>query len=110
MNHLPLRGTNVRIMHPDPFLSAGLVAALRVYAGVEVFVHGAGSASADEPQVDVVVADYGTALQPADGEVRRSYGLPGSAKVLALTPNDREVDIRRAIEAGVYGYLLAGRP
>jgi DNA-binding NarL/FixJ family response regulator len=29
---------------------------------------------------------------------------------MALTSNDREADIRRAIEAGIHGYLLLGGP
>jgi two-component system NarL family response regulator len=32
------------------------------------------------------------------------------ARILALTTHDREVEIRRAFEAGVHGYLLLGGP
>ena len=32
------------------------------------------------------------------------------ARILILTANDREADIRRAIEAGIHGYILLGGP
>jgi DNA-binding NarL/FixJ family response regulator len=59
--------------------------------------------------VDVVIADYQHGLRLADGEQRAALGIR-EARVLVLTANDREVDVRRAVEAGVYGYLLAGGP
>lgn len=109
MNHDPLR-SNVLIFHPDPILSAGLVAALRQHGMFEVFVHGVDNLGADGPAIDAVIADYDNALRLIDPAVRKSYGIRGEARVLALTPNERETDIRRAIESGVYGYMLVGGP
>jgi two-component system NarL family response regulator len=41
---------------------------------------------------------------------RRALRLPDGVRILSLTSNEREADIRRAIESGVHGYLLAGGP
>lgn len=110
MSHHAPRRANILVMHPDPILSAGLVAALGQHATLDVFVHGADTAGPGGPVVDAVIADYGNALRLTDGAVRRTHGLRDDARILALTSNDREADIRRAIEAGVYGYLLVGGP
>jgi DNA-binding NarL/FixJ family response regulator len=108
MNFHSLRRSNLLVMHPDPILSAGLVAAFRQQATFEVFVHGVDNLGSDGPRVDVVIADYANAIRLADPGIRRDTGLQGETRILALTPNDREADIRRAIEAGVYGYILVG--
>ncbi|NNU42010.1 hypothetical protein [Ramlibacter montanisoli] len=46
----------------------------------------------------------------AEAAGAEARGFLGEARILALTANDREADIRRAIEAGVHGYLLVGSP
>ncbi|MDM0001230.1 response regulator transcription factor [Variovorax sp. J22P240] len=107
MNHQNSR-SNILIHHPDPILSAGLVAALRQHGMFEVFVHGVDHLGPDGPRIDAVVADYDGALRLVDPATRRVGGIWGESRVLALTANERENDIRRAIEAGVHGYLLVG--
>jgi DNA-binding NarL/FixJ family response regulator len=106
MNHLTARRLNVLVMHSDPLLSAGLVAALRQHPSFEMRVHGDENLSAAGRQIDVVIADYENAMRLA--QLRHDPGPLADAGILALTANDREADIRRAIEAGVQGYLLAG--
>jgi DNA-binding NarL/FixJ family response regulator len=101
---------NVLVMHPDPILTAGLVAALRQHPAFEVFVHGVDNLGSKGPEVNVVIADYGNAMRLTEVARRDGLGLRRDARILALTPNDREADIRRAIEAGVHGYLLVGGP
>lgn len=108
MNFQCLHRANLLVMHPDPILSAGLVAALRQHNEFEVFVQGVDNLGSDGPRVDVVIADYNSAMRLAEDNARKPPSLPGDAKILVLTANDREADIRRAIEAGVYGYLLVG--
>jgi DNA-binding NarL/FixJ family response regulator len=110
MNHLPLRRSTLLAMHPDPILCAGLAVALRQHAAFEVFVHGTDEITRGGIRVDVVIADYSTAMRLTDSPARDALGLPVDLRILALTSNDREVDIRRAIEAGVHGYLLVGGP
>jgi DNA-binding NarL/FixJ family response regulator len=100
----------ILVMHPDPLLSAGLVAALRQHVAFEVFVDDAGSAGSDKPRIDVVIADHGHAMRLADTAVRAAQPRLAAARILVLTSNDRETDIRRAIQAGVHGYLLLGGP
>jgi DNA-binding NarL/FixJ family response regulator len=108
MNSRFLRRPNLLVMHADPIVRAGIAAALCQHAAFKVFEHGTDPIDPQGPGIDVVIADYTTALRFVDHGVRRSHGLPASAKVLTLTPNDRQADIRRAIEAGVHGYLLVG--
>jgi DNA-binding NarL/FixJ family response regulator len=97
-------------MHPDPLLCAGLAAALRQHTDIKVFVHGMDDLPLADLRVNVVIADYGNAMRLMDGEALQPLGLSADARILALTSNDREADIRRAIEAGVHGYLLVGGP
>jgi DNA-binding NarL/FixJ family response regulator len=110
MNCTATRSVNVLIMHSDPLLSAGLVAALRQHADLEIFVHGVDNLSSGEPRIDVVIADYIDALRLADRVARLTVGQLGEAGVLALTVKAGEADVRRAVESGVQGYVLVGGP
>ena len=42
--------------------------------------------------------------------VRPEHHTLAAARILVLTTNDREVDIRRAIKAGIHGYIILGGP
>ncbi|HEX2543669.1 MAG TPA: response regulator transcription factor [Ramlibacter sp.] len=110
MNFQSLRRSHLLVLHPDPIVCAGIAAALREHAAFEVSIHGADHALAERPQVDVVITDYVNAMRLTQSHQRRELGLPNDARILALTANDREADIRRAIEGGVYGYVLVGGP
>ena len=110
MNYIAPDRSNILVMHQDPLLRAGLVAALRQHTAFEIHVDDADAASPDQPEIDVVIADYSHAMRLADPAVRAARRPLAAARVLALTSNDREADIRRAIEAGVQGYLLLGGP
>jgi len=110
MNHTALRSANILVLHPDPLLCAGLVAALRQQPGFEVFVDGVDLLTAVEARIDVVIADYANAIRLAEPAVRAAQRPLAGARILTLTANDREADIRRAIEAGVQGYLVLGGP
>jgi len=94
MNAWSMQRVRVLVDHADPLVSAGLLAML----GREPEFDVRGSA-VGEP-VEVVVTDYA-------GGVRRAARGP---RVLIVTPNDREHEIRIALESGVHGYLLLGRP
>ena len=108
MNHaLPDRSI-VLVMHHDQLLSAGLVAALRQHAAFEIVEGSIEEMRSAEFRVDVVIADYGQAMRFADPPFRTLHRAIAAARILALTSTDREVDIRRAIEAGVHGYVLRG--
>jgi DNA-binding NarL/FixJ family response regulator len=101
---------NVLTLHPDPLVRAGIVASLRQHGGFEVFEDGADRANADGGRIDVVIADYHQAMRLTGAAARGTPGSPASAKILVLTSDDREADIRRALEAGIHGYLVLGGP
>jgi two-component system NarL family response regulator len=107
MNLANLRRLNVMVMHPDPIVCAGLVAALGRHANFTMRVHGDEDPDSGASPVDVVIADYETAMFLADPAATIDTRLD-QARILALTARDGEADIRRAIEAGVRGYLLLG--
>jgi DNA-binding NarL/FixJ family response regulator len=108
MNHSTTRQLNVLVRHPDPIVRAGLIAALHQHAGPDISVHDIDSQSPMGPPIDVVIADYDNAIRLADPDSRKADRRLAAARILALTANDREGDIRRAIQAGVHGYLLLG--
>jgi DNA-binding NarL/FixJ family response regulator len=107
MNYSASRRSSILVVHNDPLLCAGLLAALR-QASLDVYMD---VADAEGPcPIDVVIADYPHAMRLADPTARGDLPHLAGARIMALTSNDREVDIRRAIEAGVHGYLLLGCP
>jgi len=108
MNYATPNRLNVLVLQQDPLLSVGIAMALRQHAAFDVFEGQADARETQVPPIDVVVADYGQAMQLAASANRAARSSPGVPKILALTWNDREADIRRAIEAGVHGYLLMG--
>jgi two-component system NarL family response regulator len=110
MNHTASPRPNILITHSDPLLCAGIAAALREHADFQVFVEGIDAVSSDSPGVDVVVADLETALQLVDRVAISTPWQIARARILVLTYNNREEDIRRTVQAGVSGYLLAGGP
>src|ERR1700754_2640954 len=108
MNHYAVRRSNILVMQHDPLLCAGLAAALREHPAFEVFVSGTEEECSDRERIDVVVADYRHAMRLINSSIRMSSRPLATARILALTSNDRETDIRRALEAGIHGYLLRG--
>ena len=99
------QATAVRVAHSDPVVSAGLVAILtgtrefRVTAADRALLPLPGS---DSAEVDVVVADYNSALRLIEATPELSQ------RVLILTDSDSQAKIRHALERGVRGYLLLG--
>lgn len=108
MNHSSSRHLNVLVMYHDPIVCAGLVAALRQHANFEILVHGTDHLGASGPLIDVVIADYNNAMLLAGIDGRKLHGQLAEPRILTLTANDREADIRRALQAGIRGYLLLG--
>src|SRR5262245_11087829 len=107
MHEISLRRPTVLVMHPDPLLRAGLAAALRQETALEILVDGVDDIVVDRPRIEIVITDYDNAVR-ITGSLRHSHDALAAARVLVLTTNDREADIRRAIEAGVHGYILQG--
>lgn len=86
----------VHIMHADPAMSAGLYAILAERGGWRV------SLDARTPELraaaQVLVADYATGIALA-----RETG--GARAVLIVSQQDKEWEVRTAMENGVQGYL-----
>jgi two-component system NarL family response regulator len=108
MNQAGIERLTVLVMQHDPLLCAGVVSALRQHAGFDVLVAQVDDEHVDLAGVDVVIADYSYSMCLAAAATQMTHRPLSGARVLTLTSNDREADIRRAIESGVHGYLLLG--
>lgn len=100
---------NVLVIHAEPLLAVGLVAALRTQADIDVVADSAARSPATA--FDVVVTDHACALRLA--AQARCHALDrtlAGARMLVVTMSDREHDVRLALESGVHGYLLIGGP
>jgi len=104
----------VLIAHTDAIAKAGLTVALAAYADIEVvsddhFSNGTRATFAwhERTLADVVVADYehGMSLLTRRAGDTTISSLP---KILIVSGNDREWEIRNAMERGIRGYLLLG--
>lgn len=110
-----LDAVRVLIVHDDPVAEAGLSAAFRRYPDLKVLEDDGNclgrSRSSFGPgvpaAVDVVVADYPHGIALAT-DSRRTDLEPVAYKIVIVAPIDREWEIRRALECGVRGYILAG--
>jgi len=89
---------NVSIAHHDPYVATGIAALLR--SSTDFTLQSEGS-----EDVDVLVTDYSTGmLKAASSTPRRRAGKVAS--LLIVSEQDRGWQIRRAVDAGVRGYLL----
>lgn len=101
---LPHARVTVAVMHEDAVVDAGLRALLRVEPDVMLV-------DPSEGRCDVVVTDYQRALallarhgaSPAERAARDGMARP---RVLVITTLEREWEVRRALDAGVHGYLM----
>jgi two-component system NarL family response regulator len=98
---------SVLALHPDLVLRAGIAVSLRQHGSFEAFEEGRHHITGEGAQIDVVVADYRQAMRLA-GASRGTARPFAKARILVLTSDDRGSYIRRALEAGVHGYLLLG--
>jgi len=108
MNSNARPSSTVLTLHPDPLVRSGIVASLRAHPGFDAFE--ADADDLDERPIDVVIADHQQAMLLSSPAERTSRPPLAHARILVLTSNDRETAIRKAIEAGVDGYLLFGCP
>lgn len=94
----------IRILvdHVDAIAQAGLLSAFAFYDDFEV-VHPQAAGVAVDIDVDVVATDFENALR-----LMSPNSPSAQSKVLIVTHNDRECDIRKAIKCGARGYLLQG--
>jgi len=102
----------VLVVHDDPLMQAGLVAALGSYAEFELVtpidgtVEGALELLEGEPHwVDVLIADYASGI-----DIAEHFGAGSGPRIMIVTASDSEWDIRSATQRGITGYVLAGSP
>jgi len=89
---------SVAIAHQDPYVAAGIAALLRSSTDFAVQPESPG-------EIDVLVTDYpGGMLRAASSAPR--HGMAKAASLLIVSEQDRGWQIRRAVDAGVRGYLL----
>lgn len=89
---------NVAIAHHDPYVAEGIATLLSASIDFTVL-----SESLDE--VDVLVTDYLTGMLRAAAPKPR-HSARKVASLLIVSEQDRGWQIRRAVDAGVRGYLL----
>jgi DNA-binding NarL/FixJ family response regulator len=101
---------NVLVIHDDPLLRAGLVAALAMYGDIEPVVAPECALGAPLPVAgDVLVTNYANGIEIAERSMRQR-GARVRPKVLIVTAANNEWQIRRAMECSIAGYLLTGCP
>ena len=106
-----VRKLQVLVAHAEPLVAAGLEATLREENDLDV-----SALTSPRPELtpvgahelaDVILADCRTGIRlalgshPGNHETRRP-------RIVIVTQDESEVSVRRAIEAGVRGYLLLG--
>ena len=94
------RQIHVAVAHRDPYVAAGIASLLRSRAD---FLVQSGSPDADG--VDVLVTDYATGVHKA-ANVQSGRGGFAPSSFLVVTDQSTGWQIRRAVDAGVRGYLL----
>lgn len=97
------RPIHVAVAHRDPYVAAGIASLLRSRAD---FVVQSGLPDVDgDAAVDVLVTDYATGVYKATN-VSPGSGRFAPRYCLVVTDQSTGWQIRRAVEAGVRGYLL----
>ena len=98
------RQIHVAVAHRDPYVAAGIASLLRSRADF-VVQSGFPDADGDGDPVDVLVTDYATGVHRATN-VAPYRGGSGPRSFLVVTDQSTGWQIRRAVDAGVRGYLL----
>ncbi|KWT82574.1 MULTISPECIES: response regulator transcription factor [unclassified Variovorax] len=99
--------TRVLVVHEDPLVAAGIAAILHDRPGLAVTL---GREAAGE-EADVLVADYRRGMDYlAAARCQAAGRRRPTARVMVVTPLDREWEVRCAVHAGVHGYVLQGCP
>lgn len=98
------RQIHVAVAHRDPYVAAGVASLLR--SRVDFVVRtGITDIDGGDDTIDVFVTDYATGLHKASSAESGHRG-PASSALLVVTDQRTGWQIRRAVDAGVRGYLL----
>ncbi|MDM0049839.1 LuxR C-terminal-related transcriptional regulator [Variovorax sp. J22R115] len=90
---------SVAVTHRDTYVAAGIAALLRSRADFAVQM-----GETDASAADVLVTDYATGLHGATATVRSRRSTASSS--LIVTDQNAGLQIRRAVDAGIRGYVL----
>lgn len=98
----------VLVRHIDPLLAMGLRAALETQPGIAAQIGCAAGETATPGDADVVVTDLndGVRLALSDRPASRAFA-PRRARVLVVSAQHREKDVRSAFDGGIAGYILS---
>jgi DNA-binding NarL/FixJ family response regulator len=110
MNQLPLRGVNVLVKHGEPLLALGMAVALRQQPDLDVRMDPVETSNSRHADVDVILTDYRDGLHLAAEQRGSMAAALRHPKILVVTSNEREQEVRMAMEHGVHGYLLLSSP
>jgi DNA-binding NarL/FixJ family response regulator len=110
MNQLPLRGVNVLVKHGEPLLALGMAVALRQQPDLDVRMDPVETSDSRHADVDVILTDYRDGLHLAAEQRGSMAAALRHPKILVVTSNEREQEVRMAMEHGVHGYLLLSSP
>lgn len=91
----------VIVVHPAPLLTLGLASALREQAGIRVQLPPAQAGEA----ADVAVTNYELGLRMVAAG-RHPPDRPAGPRVLVVANQEREHEVRVALEAGVHGFIV----
>lgn len=101
------RAVNLLILHEDALVAAGIEAILLREPSLKLATASPGQRieGLADREHDLVVADHRSGLAWLEG-VRTSAGAtPRPGAVIIVTPLNREVDVRAALNAGAAGYI-----
>jgi DNA-binding NarL/FixJ family response regulator len=101
------RQIHVAVAHRDPYVAAGIASLLRSRADfvVRSGMHDVPGIDGADAAVDVLVTDYATGVHKA-ANVPPGGGVAVPKSFLVVTDQSTGWQIRRAVDAGVRGYLL----
>lgn len=101
------RAVSLLILHEDALVAAGIEALLVREPGLKIAMAAPGQriGAAADREHDLVVADHRSGVAWLEGARTSSRAAPRAAAVIIVTPLNREVDVRAALNAGAAGYL-----
>lgn len=106
MNTTATSPLKLLVSHAEPVLAAGLTSMLRQHGDFELVAGESGLPGGSDGRIDIVVTDYDCGVRLALEARRVRGGSTMAPKILVVTTNDREHEVRLALESGVHGYVL----
>ena len=106
MSFTPNSPCRILVLHVVPLVRAGIMTSLGQHVPFDVQVSDAHTDDPAAGPIDIVISDYQQAMRQLDSNFMDTRPAFAGCRILIVTDNEREVDIRRAMQAGVHGYVL----